>query len=96
MILTCSLLIIKPWIFKFLLKKWGETTQVSWEVGFRLGQASCFSILVAHLAEECNLISSSAAQLIHATTTLTFIVSSYIIVLFYPTPIAISDRLRRD
>ena len=91
-----ALLVLKPLIFKLLLNKCGETNQVSWEVGFRLGQASCFSILVAHLAADSGLISNAAAQLIHATTTLTFIVSSYIIVLFYPTPIAISDRLRRD
>jgi len=95
-LLGIILLIMKPLIFKFLLKKYGETNKVSWEVGFRLGQASCFSILVAHLAKDLGLISNSAAQLIHATTILTFIVSSYIIVLFYPTPIAISDRLRRD
>jgi Kef-type K+ transport system membrane component KefB len=94
--LSGLLLVIKPLVFKFLLKKWGEVSPVAWEVGFRLGQASCFSILVAHLAEDGGLISDSAAQLVHATTILTFIVSSYIIVLFYPTPIAISDRLRRD
>jgi Kef-type K+ transport system membrane component KefB len=95
-LLSVALLATKPLIFRILLKKWGETSQVSWEVGFRLGQASCFSILVGHLAEESGLINNSAAQLIHAATILTFIVSSYIVVLFYPTPIAISDRLRRD
>jgi hypothetical protein len=42
------------------------------------------------------LISNQASLLIQATTIITFVVSSYIVVLNYPTPIAISDELRRD
>jgi hypothetical protein len=42
------------------------------------------------------LISEKASLLIQATTIFTLLASSYIVVLNYPTPIAISDRLRRD
>jgi hypothetical protein len=43
-----------------------------------------------------SLISIQAANLIQATTILTFIVSSYIVVLRYPTPIALTDKMRKD
>ena len=55
-----------------------------------------FSLLIAVLALESRLLSEAGASLIQATTILTFIVSAYVIVLNYPTPIAVSDRLRRD
>jgi len=35
-------------------------------------------------------------MLIQLATILTFIVSPYVTILRYPTPVAISDRLRRD
>jgi hypothetical protein len=37
-----------------------------------------------------------ASHVIQATTILTFLMSTYIVVFRFPTPIAISDRLRRD
>jgi len=61
-----------------------------------LGQASEFSLLIAYVAVAGALISERASVLIQATTIITLLVSSYIVVLNYPTPIAISDRLRRD
>jgi predicted Kef-type K+ transport protein len=61
-----------------------------------LGQVSEFSLLVAVLGLEKGLIGSQAAYLVQATTLLTFIASTYLVVLNYPTPIAISDLLRRD
>jgi Kef-type K+ transport system membrane component KefB len=95
-ILAVSMLVIKPMVFRMLFVKAGERKYVSREVGFRLGQISEFSLLIAVLAVESNFISKSTSNLIQLTTLLTFIVSSYIIVMSYPTPIAISDRLRRD
>jgi predicted Kef-type K+ transport protein len=62
----------------------------------RLGQASEFSLLVASIALTTHLISDYASNLIQATTILTFIVSSYLVVLKYPTPIALSDKMRKD
>ena len=96
LLLAELVLILKPLIFLLLLKRIGETPAVSLEVGFRLGQVSEFSLLIAVLALESHLISQSASYLIQLTTLLTFMISSYLIVLRYPTPIAVSDRLRRD
>ena len=77
-------------------KKTVHGKKVATEVGMRLGQASEFSLLVASIAISTSLISDIAASLIQATTILTFIVSSYIVVLRYPTPIALSDDMRKD
>lgn len=95
-VLAALMLIFKPWIFKILLQRSGEKPTVSKEVGFRLGQASEFSLLVAALAVSSKLISDAASNLIQATTILTFIVSSYLVVLKYPTPIALSEKMRKD
>lgn len=96
LILALAMLVLKPVIFRFLLASQQESQAQSWEVGFRLGQISEFSLLTAYLAASGAIISSEASYLIQATAILTFLVSSYVVVFRYPTPIALSDRLRRD
>jgi Kef-type K+ transport system membrane component KefB len=95
-ILSALMLVVKPIFFQWLFTRSGEKWQVAKEVGVRLGQASEFSLLVASIAVSTKLISDVAANLIQATTILTFIVSSYVVVLKYPTPIALTDKMRRD
>jgi Kef-type K+ transport system membrane component KefB len=96
LILASLMLIIKPLLFRLLLVQFGEKLSVAKEVGLRLGQASEFSLLVATIASRTKLLSEPAANLIQATTILTFIVSSYLVVLKYPTPIALSENMRKD
>ena len=96
LLLAGIILVLKPTIFYFLLRHAGESKAVSQEVGVRLGQASEFSLLVASLAFGTVLLSEEANYLIQATTIFTFIVSSYIVVLRYPTPIALTEKMRRD
>ncbi|MBA2650101.1 MAG: cation:proton antiporter [Legionella sp.] len=96
LILSFLILIVKPLLFYILLVRAGEKKQVAKEVGFRLGQGSEFSLLVASIALSTKLISEAASNLIQATTILTFIVSSYLVVLKYQTPIALSDKMRKD
>ena len=62
----------------------------------RLGQTSEFSLLIAVLAVRSGVLEEHVSYLIQAATLITFIGSSYLIVLRYPTPIGVSDRLRRD
>ena len=95
-ILAVIFLAIKPVLYYFLLRKVGEARSVSREVGVRLGQTSEFSLMIAALAYEAGLISDGANYLIQATTIITFIVSSYFVVLKYPTPIALSEKMQRD
>ncbi|BAP55728.1 sodium/hydrogen antiporter [Thioploca ingrica] len=95
-VLAGIMLAIKPFTFKYLMVKLGEPTGLSLEIGFRLGQISEFSLLIAVVALNTQVISAQASYLIQAATIITFIISSYFIVFNYPTPIAVSDRLRRD
>lgn len=95
-LLAAILLIAKPLTFRALFVRAGEKRAVSLEVGVRLGQISEFSLLIALLALERGVIAPATGHLIQFATLLTFIVSSGFIVMRYPTPIAASDRLRRD
>jgi len=95
-ILAGVILILKPTTFRVLLGGVSERPGLAWDVGFRLGQISEFSLLVAFVAVQANLLSERASLLIQATAIITFVISSYIVVFNYPNPIAISDRLRRD
>ncbi len=94
--LALSILILKPVIFNWLLRRSGEVKKISWEVGSRLGQLSEFSILIIYMALEANIIHPFTANMIEAAVIITFIVSCYWIVMRYPTPLASSDKLRRD
>lgn len=92
-----AMLLLKPVTFRLLFL--GQTQvgrQLSWDLGFRLGQCSEFSLLVAYLAATTGLIGNAASHLVQAATILTFLVSSYVIVLNFPNPIAVRDHLRRD
>ncbi len=96
LVLAGAILIIKPTIFSWLLKKSGEAKSTSWEIGVRLGQSSEFSLLVIFLALQTKLVSSTTSYMVQAATIITFIVSCYWVVLRYPTPLAATDKLRRD
>lgn len=96
-ILLAALVIVsKPWCYRFLLTRSGEDKETSQEVGWRLGQISEFSLLISYMGLETALMGEKAASLLQSAAILTFMVSTYIVVLRYPSPIAISDRLRRD
>ncbi len=96
LILAAIFLLLKPYGFKWLLRWYGEDRQRSQEVGVRLGQISEFSLFIAVLALELSVIGAKASYLIQVSTLITFIVSSWFIVQRYPSPIAVSDKLRRD
>lgn len=95
-ILAFTMMMVKPYTFKWLLQQAGEQARVGWEIGVRLGQISEFSLLVIFLSLKTHLVSETATYLIQATTIITFVVSCYWVVMCYPTPIAFSDKLRRD
>jgi Kef-type K+ transport system membrane component KefB len=96
LVLSALVLGLKPVVYRFLLKGVSEKRELAWDVGFRLGQASEFSLLIAYVAIGGALISEQASLLIQATTIITFLASSYIVVFNFATPIAVTDRLRRD
>lgn len=95
-LLAGFILMLKPMVFSRLLHRYGEVRAISWEIGVRLGQMSEFSLLVIYLAEAAHLLSPLVANMAQAAIILTFIVSCYWTVMLYPTPLAATDRLRRD
>jgi Kef-type K+ transport system membrane component KefB len=94
--IAVATLAVKPWVFRGLLLRAGERKELSVEIGVRLGQMSEFALLMAVLAVDAGLIGPRSGDLVKVATVLSFALSSYLIVLRYPTPIAVSDRLRRD
>lgn len=95
-VLGVVMLLVKPVIFRFALRKVSETNKLGWETGFRLGQMSEFSLLIVFVALNSALIDSTTVYFVQLATLVTFIGSSYSVVLRYPTPVAVSERLRRD
>jgi Kef-type K+ transport system membrane component KefB len=95
-ILALIFIAVKPWLFKRSFIWSGEENAFSKETGVRLGQLSEFSLLVAILAFNLGHITKAASQFIQLVTILTFIVSSYIVTLRYPTPIGPSKQLKKD
>lgn len=89
-------LILKPIVFNWLIHRSGEVRRVSWEIGVRLGQLSEFSLLIVYMALETKLISPITTYTVEAAVIITFIVSCYWTVMRYPTPLASTDKLRRD
>ncbi len=87
---------LKPIVFRWLFMHTGEKPSLSSEMGVRLGQISEFSILIAVVAYESGYIGVEAFYLIEIAMLMSFAVSSYWVVWRFPTPIALSDRLRRD
>lgn len=94
--LAGAILLVKPFVFDKLLVRTGELPPRAKEMGMRLGQGSEFSLLIAVLALETGVLRSQAAHLLELATILSMMVSMYLIVWRYPTPIAISDELRRN
>jgi Kef-type K+ transport system membrane component KefB len=96
LILAGILLGIKPVVFSQAFKFAKEPARIAKELGLRLGQASEFSLLVAYGAFAAGKIEATTSFLIQLTTIVTFIVSTYMVVFKYPTPIALSDKMRQD
>lgn len=96
LLLGAVILVAKPIVFRFLLSRQSESNDLAWDIGFRLGQLSEFSILIAYMAVQTGWIGESASLLIQATAIITFLASTYIVIFNYPNPLAISDSLRRD
>ncbi len=95
-LLVAFVMLSKPWLFRTLLRKGGEKPNRSHEVGVRMANISEFSLLISVLALTGGVISEAASYTIQTATLLTFIISSYWIILFYPSPMALSDELRQQ
>lgn len=95
LVLAIVLVACKPPVFRALLRWQKESDPVSREIGYRLGQTSEFSLLLVFVAGTA-LLSAEAAHVVQGATVVTLLLSSYLVVFRYPSPIAVSERLRRD
>jgi Kef-type K+ transport system membrane component KefB len=95
-VLAGAMLLLKPVVYRGVLGSVSESPRLAWESGFRLGQMSEFSLLITFLALENARIGNDAVYMIQLATLITFVVSSSLVVLRYPTPVAANEKLRRD
>lgn len=95
-VLALTLLILKPATYRFALGRVAESPKLAWETGWRLGQMSEFSLLITFLAMQVPALGDEVIILIQVATVITFVGSSSIVVLNFPTPVAMNPRLRRD
>ncbi|HUU30990.1 MAG TPA: cation:proton antiporter, partial [Phycisphaerae bacterium] len=65
------------------------------ETGWRLGQCSEFGLIIAFLARQQNLIGHQAFEIILMATLFSFLVSTYIVVLKYPSPLGVSPAMHQ-
>jgi Kef-type K+ transport system membrane component KefB len=95
-IVTLVLMLAKPFVFRWCFRLIGEAPRISAEVGVRLGQGSEFSLLVAYSALMTGLIEARSSYLIQTVVILTFVISTYWVMLRYPTPISSVASRRKD
>ncbi len=88
--------IFKPIIFSWILRLEGEKKHIANESGVRLGQISEFSLLISVVAIQSGFVGEHISSLIQFSILISFVLSSYIVVMRYPTPISSNDALRRD
>ena len=93
-LLAALLLLIKPGVFSALLRWQGENRATAREVGYRLGQASEFSLLVSYVATTAGLLGKEAAHILQGATVLTLVVSSYLVIFRYPSQVIVSLSYR--
>jgi len=94
--MAIGLVVLKPFVFHWGFKLIGEKPRVASELGSRLGQASEFSLLISVSALGSGLISVYASYLIQTIVVMTFILSTYLVVYRYPTPISGRTSQRKD
>lgn len=95
-VITILIILFKPYIFTRAFNIVKEKENISKELAWRMGQASEFSLLIAYIAYENQAILEKTSYLIQMTVMLTFIISTYIIVSSYHTPISVDKKFRRD
>ena len=96
LVMSVLVMAVKPVVLHYLLRSERESNSLSWDIGFRLGQNSEFSLLIAFVASNAGFIDDRASHVIQAVTIITFIISSYIIIYNFPSPISAVQEVRHD
>lgn len=96
LVLAILLVVIKPLAFSWGFRRAGENSDTARELGTRLGQGSEFSLLVVVSALADNLISERTLNMVQFTVIATFMISTYMVMRRYATPISVDAKHRRD
>lgn len=102
--LVIILMLAKPLIYNKLLctiddpvfKEGADKKDFAKEIGVRLGQFSEFSLLLVFVANISFNLPEKVISLVLAMTIISFIISSYWIIMNYPTPLAVDEKLRKE
>ena len=87
---------IRPFFLSWLLRISGEKPEFAKETGFRLGPASEFALIIVVAAVAHGRLSEKSSHLVQFATIITMLISSYIVVFRYPTPIGITSDKKKD
>jgi len=96
LLLGTLLVFLKTYAFRHAFQMIGESKKLAKELGVRLSQASEFSILIGFAALLSGALSPEGAVFLQLTTLVTFVGSTYWVVLKYPTPVSTGAGLRQD
>lgn len=95
-LLAFLILVMRPLWFQWLFLRLKEEKPFAKETALRLGPGSEFALIIAASAMHGGNLGSEAVQLIQLTTIVTMVISSYIVVFRYPTPIGFRPGLQKD
>lgn len=95
-VLAILFLTVKPYLLFWFFRVGGLKKPVSREASVRLGQLSEFSLLIAIIAVESNVLTAKASNMLQLAVILTMIVSTYYVVETLPTPLGVRSQLRKD
>jgi Kef-type K+ transport system membrane component KefB len=94
-LLALVLALAKPYLFRLALRISGARPALAREAGWRLGQTSEFGLVIAFLALDQGLIGRMAFELILIAMLLSFLVSTYVVVLKYPSPLGVTEAMHQ-
>jgi glutathione-regulated potassium-efflux system ancillary protein KefC len=94
-VLALTLVLAKPYLFGAALGLAGTEPALAREAGWRLGQSSEFAFVIGLLALVHGMIRQPAFDVILLATLISLVLSTYLVVLKYPTPLGVSENLRQ-
>lgn len=95
--MLCILLMAAKYgCFRFLFRKVGEPSEFANETGARLAQASEFSLILVLAEQRAGLLNNNGFQLVQLVTFFSLILSSYLVVARFPSPLASNPKLKQD
>jgi len=87
LIMSLAVMAIKIFSFGSLFRMAGENMIFSREAGIRFSQSSEFALIIAAALFRLGHIDMKAWQMVQMVTIFTMIISSYLVVFIYPTPL---------